>query len=115
MTCDLKKRISEDFGRKLGASVDVRRKLGKSTQDELAGLVDVDAKTVFRSERGFLMPSLKRLRVIADALDVRICDLLAATSVLPSDQAHKITNIMAGFASADQRLLLDFAGLRQKR
>ncbi|MEO7887697.1 helix-turn-helix transcriptional regulator [Polaromonas sp.] len=110
-----KREFPEDFRRKLGASIAERRKLGKLTQDELAGLVEVDAETVSRFERGISMPSLERLWVIADALDVGIGDLLAATSALPSDQARKITTIMAGLATADQRLLLDFAELLQKR
>ncbi|CAN7338607.1 helix-turn-helix domain-containing protein [Polaromonas sp. LjRoot131] len=110
-----KREFPEDLRRRLGAAIAERRKLGKLTQDELAGLVEVDAETVSRFERGISMPSLERLWVIAEALDVGMSDLLVATSTLPNDQARRLTAIMDGLAIADQRLLMDFAQLLQKR
>ena len=110
-----KREFPEDFRRRLGAAIAERRKLGKLTQDDLAGLVEVDAETVSRFERGISMPSLERLWIIADALDVGISDLLTATSTLPNDQARRLATVMEGLATADQRLLMDFAQLLQKR
>lgn len=110
-----KREFPEDFRRRLGAAIAERRKLGKLTQDDLAGMVEVDAETVSRFERGISMPSLERLWVIADALDVGVSDLLAATSTLPNDQARRLATIMEGLTAADQRLLIEFAQLLQRR
>ena len=110
-----KREFPEDFRRRLGAAIAERRKLGKLTQDDLAGLVEVDEETVSRFERGISMPSLERLWVIADALDVGMSDLLAATSTLPNDQARRLATIMEGLVTADQRLLMEFAQLLQRR
>ncbi len=111
-----KKRVfPEDFRQKLGRAIAERRKLGKLTQDDLAGLVEVDAETVSRFERGISLPSLERLWVIADALDVGMSDLLSEASTLPNDQTRKLLAVLEGLAAADQRLLMDFAQLLQKR
>ncbi len=116
--CDVrrkKRQFPEDFRRKLGGAIAERRKLGKLTQDDLAGLIEVDAETVSRFERGISLPSLERLWVIADALDVGMTDLLAVTSTLSNDQARSLATIMEGLTAADQRLLMEFAQLLQRR
>lgn len=111
-----KKRVfPEDFRKNLGRAIAERRRLLKLTQDDLASLVEVDAETVSRFERGISLPSLERLWVIADALDAGMSDLLAETSTLPNDQARKLLAVMDGLAAVDQRLLMDFAQLLQKR
>ncbi len=110
-----KKEIPENLGRRLGSAIAERRKLGKLTQNDLAGLVEVDAETVSRFERGVSLPSLERLSVIADALDVGISDLLAEASTLRGDHARRLCTILESLAVADQRLLMDFAQLLQRR
>lgn len=87
----------------------------KLTQDDLAGLIEVDAETVSRFERGVSLPSLERLWVIADMLDTGVGELLADASSLPSDKAQRLIGIMNGLAVSDQQLLMDFALLLQKR
>lgn len=111
-----KKRVfPEDFRQKLGRAIAERRKLGKLTQDDLAGLIEVDAETVSRFERGISLPSLERLWFIADALDVGVADLMVEATTLPSDQARRLATIMEELPAVDQRLLMDFAQLLQRR
>lgn len=110
-----KKPFPDDFRKKLGQAIAERRKLKKLTQDDLAGLIEVDAETVSRFERGVSLPSLERLWVIADALDAGMGELLADTSSLPSDKAQRLIGIMKDLAAPDQQLLMDFALLLQKR
>lgn len=43
---------SAELGRRLGRAIADRRKALRLTQDDLAGLVEVDAETVSRFERG---------------------------------------------------------------
>lgn len=110
-----KKPFPDDFRRKLGQAIAERRKAKKLTQDDLAGLIEVDAETVSRFERGVSLPSLERLWVIAETLNAGMGELLADASSLPSDKAQRLVGIMKDLAAPDQQLLMDFALLLQKR
>ncbi|MDO9402312.1 MAG: helix-turn-helix transcriptional regulator [Polaromonas sp.] len=106
---------TDDFRRKLGQAIADRRKSKKLTQDDLAGLIEVDAETISRFERGVSLPSLERLWVIAETLDAGMSELVAATSELPNDQVQRLAEVMKDLAVADQQLLVNFALLLQRR
>lgn len=110
-----KKLFPDDFQQKLGKAIADRRRSKKLTQDDLAGLIEVDTETVSRFERGVSLPSLKRLWVIAETVGAGMGELLAETSNLENDQVQRLAEIMKNLATADQQLLMDFALLLQKR
>lgn len=111
-----KQAISPDeLGKRLGRAIAERRKAKNLTQDDLAGLVEVDAETISRFERGTSMPSIQRLMVIAEALGAGIGDILSATSHLASDRAQELAAVLQKLEERDQELLLDFAQLLQGR
>jgi len=105
----------EDFWKRLGREIAERRKACGFTQDEVAGLVNVDAETISRIERGAVSPSVERLFEIAAALGVGIADLLIEASPLAADRAHQVAAAMASLTDRDQKLLVDFVGLLRNR
>lgn len=106
---------TEDFGKKLGLAISTRRKAKGMTQDDLAGVLGVDAETISRFERGTAAPSLERLFYLAQALGTGIGELLSETSLLPSDQAAQLVRSFLGLSKADQKLLLEFVQLLERR
>ncbi|HEY5581029.1 MAG TPA: helix-turn-helix domain-containing protein [Rhodoferax sp.] len=104
-----------DIGKTLGRVIAVRRKALALSQDNLAGLIDVDAETIFRFERGTVLPSLQRLWCVAEALQTGLGDRLSQASQLPNDQAQKLVATMRELSGPDQQLLLDFANLLRNR
>lgn len=105
----------DDLGKRLGRAIAKKRKAKALTQDDLAGMVEVDAETISRFERGTVLPSLQRLLVIADALGVGVGELLSEASPLVNDRAHSLAAAMAELSEQDQRLLLDFVRLLRDR
>ena len=105
----------ESLANKLGAFIAAGRKALGMTQEEFAGVIEVEPVTVSRFERGLTTPSLQRLLVIAEALGVSVGELFAEASPLASDRARKIAAAMESLDERDQRLLMDFALLLQKR
>lgn len=105
----------DELGRDLGRAISERRKALKLTQDDLAGVVDVDAETISRIERGSTLPSLRRLLTIADALGAGVGELLGEASPLATDRARALTEAMSELDERDQQLLLDFTKLLQSR
>ena len=77
----------DDMGKRLGRAIAERRKALGFSQDDLAGMIEVDAETISRFERGAVLPSLQRLWRVAEALETGMGDLLSEASDLPSDQA----------------------------
>lgn len=112
-----KKKVTnpDELGKRLGKAIAERRKERKLTQDDLAGIVEVDAETISRFERGMTLPSLQRLLVIADALDAGVGELLSEASTLPCDRAQQLVAAMQTLNERDRELLIDFAALLQKR
>jgi transcriptional regulator with XRE-family HTH domain len=102
-------------GRRLGHAVASRRKALGLTQDDLAGIVEVDAETISRIERGAVVPSLQRLAMIAGALHAGIGELLSEASPLPSDRVHQLVSRFDSLKEDDRALLLDFAELLARR
>ena len=111
------KRVKDqnEIGSALGRAIAVRRKALSLTQDDLAGLVEVDAETISRFERGAVLPSLQRLCRVAEALNVGLGDLLPQASTLPGDQAQKLTGALHALNKSDRQLLVDFANLLRNR
>lgn len=105
----------ETLGKMLGQAIAKWRKARGLTQDDLAGFVEVDPVTVSRFERGTSVPSLQRLFVIAQALDVSVGELLAEASPLPGDSAPRLAILLKGLKATDQQLLMSIADLLQKR
>lgn len=117
MPKQLKQQQTQELSQSLGRAIARRRKECGYTQDELAGMVNVDTETISRFERGAVMPSLERLDKVAIALEVGLVDLLGQASKRHSDQARRLVELMAALSAADRTLLISFAEqmVEQKR
>ncbi len=104
-----------DIGKTLGRAIAARRKALAFSQNDLAGMIEVDAETISRFERGTVLPSLRRLWRVAEVLHVSLSELLSQASQLPDDQTQKLLAIMRELGEKDQQLLLDFAHLLRNR
>ena len=112
-----KKKLSGqvDIGITLGRAIAAQRKTLGLSQNDLAGMIEVDAETISRFERGAVLPSLRRLLRVAAALQLSMVELLAQSSQLPEDQRQKLLMAMQDVNEKDQQLLLDFANLLRNR
>lgn len=104
-----------DIGKTLGQAIAVRRKALAFSQNDLAGMIEVDAETISRFERGTVLPSLRRLWRVAEALQVSLSELLSQASQLPEDQTQKLVATLGELSEKDRQLLLDFASLLRNR
>lgn len=104
-----------EIGKRLGRAIAERRKALGFSQDDLAGMIEVDAETISRFERGAVLPSLQRLWRVAEALQTGMGDLLSEASELPSDQARKLAATLQELDVKDRQFLLDFANLLRAR
>lgn len=66
----------QDWPRTFGTRVRRQRKLRRLTQEQLAFEADIDLTYVGGIERGQRNPTLIVMSRIAEALQVRLCDLL---------------------------------------
>lgn len=113
---DKKKLSGEvDIGITLGRAIATQRKALGFSQNDLAGMIEVDAETISRFERGAVLPSLRRLLRVAAALQVSLVALLSQNRQLPDDQRQKLLMMMQDVNEKDQQLLLDFANLLRNR
>jgi transcriptional regulator with XRE-family HTH domain len=103
------------MGKKLGAAIAKRRRELGLTQDNLASLVEVDAETISRMERGTTLPSLNRLFVIAQALQTSAGELLSEASPLASDRARVLGELLEKLEPWDQEVVLELAKLLQEK
>jgi transcriptional regulator with XRE-family HTH domain len=103
----------DELGKKLGSAIAKRRKELGLTQDDLAGLVEVDAETISRMERGTTLPSLNRLFVIAQALETDAGELLSHASPIASDRMRVLADILETLDPLDQEVVLELAKLLQ--
>jgi len=106
---------STNLGKELGRAIAARRKDLALNQNDLAGLIEVDAETISRFERGTVLPSLQRLYHLAGVLQIGLGELLSQASTLPQDKTQTLVTIMNGLNENDQQLLLDFAALLRRR
>ena len=93
----------------LGSHVSELRKQKNLTQAQLAELIQVEPETVSRLERGVAAPSIQRLVILAQALDVSVSRLLTASSPLPSDKVVLLERELKLMSPTDQDLVLDVA------
>lgn len=112
-----KKRAADqdDIGKNLGKAIAIRRKALALNQNDLAGMIEVDAETISRFERGAALPSLRRLWRVAEALQVNLGELLSEASTLPDDQTERLVVAMRELDARDRQLLLSFADLLRNR
>jgi len=104
-----------DIGKTLSRAIAARRKTLAFSQNDLAGMIEVDAETISRFERGTVLPSLRRRWSVAEALQVSLSELLSQASQLSEDQTQKLVTAMRELSEKDQQLLLDFASLLRNR
>lgn len=93
----------EEFARRLGTAIrDARQRLD-FTQATLAERIGTDPETVSRFERGKAMPSLARLLSIAEALSVRVGDLLGSASPRETDEWDALHRTYAELPEPNRR------------
>lgn len=95
------------LGKRLGLRVSERRKVLNWTQDQLAAMLEVDAETISRFERGATVPSLVTLDRLARILKVSVADLLSDVSASPSDQAIRVSAWLESLPAEDSDFVLD--------
>jgi len=105
------KKISEKIGRHIAQC-----RLAKGmTQATLAKIVGVKKETISRLETAFTAPSLGRLSMICDALDLALGDLLVIGSVQPSDEVKALVASLRDLSPQRRALVLrtatELAGL----
>ena len=100
----------------LGGFIHSQRKLANLSLRQLADLTSLSNPYLSQVERGLHQPSVRVLRLLADALDVSAETLLAQAGLLDPDRAAASPNPTAGGAPgtdaesairADQRLTDD--------
>jgi transcriptional regulator with XRE-family HTH domain len=94
---------------RLGEFIRAQRKMMELSQRELAKLMEVSDPYVSQLERGMHEPSVRVLRSLAGALNVRAETLLAYAGLLDPDQAHSsvVESIQADpHLTADQKTTL---------
>ena len=93
--------------KRLGLRVSERRKVLNWTQDQLAAMLEVDAETISRFERGATVPSLVTLGRLARILKVSVADLLSDACASPSDQAIRVSAWLESLPAEDSDFVLD--------
>ena len=94
----------EDFDRSaLGEFIRSQRRLAQLSQRELARLADLSNPYVSQLERGHHDPSIRVLRAIAEALNIRADTILAYAGWLQGDEDEETERL-----SADRAILADY-------
>ena len=104
-----------DLGKALGRVIAQKRKSMSLSQNELATIIEVDAETISRFERGAVVPSLLRLNALAKAMDVSLGTLLSQSSQFADDQTNELLLTMRNLDSSDRKLLMDVSQLLLQR
>ena len=104
-----------DLGKALGRVIAQKRKSMSLSQNELATIIEVDAETISRFERGAVVPSLLRLNALAKAMDVSLGTLLSQSSQFADDQTNELLLTMRNLDSRDRKLLMDVSQLMLQR
>ena len=101
-----------DLGKALGRVIAQKRKSMSLSQNEL---IDVDAETISRCERGAGVPSLLRLNALAKAMDVSLGTLLSQSSQFADDQTNELLLTMRNLDPSDRKMLMDISQLMLQR
>ena len=104
-----------DLGKALGRVIAQKRKSMSLSQNDLAGMIDVDAETISRFERGAVVPSLLRLNALAKAMDVSLGTLLSQSSQFADDQTNELLLTMRTLDPSDRKMLMDISQLMLHR
>jgi len=104
-----------DLGKALGRVIAQKRKSMSLSQNDLAGMIDVDAETISRFERGAVVPSLLRLNALAKAMDVSLGTLLSQSSQFADDQTNELLLTMRTLDPSDRKMLMDISQLMLQR
>ena len=104
-----------DLGKALGRVIAQKRKSMSLSQNELAGMIDVDAETISRFERGAVVPSLLRLNALAKAMDLSLGTLLSQSSQFADDQTNELLLTMRNLDPSDRKMLMDISQLMLQR
>lgn len=104
-----------DIGKALGRVIAQKRKSMSLSQNELATMIDVDAETISRFERGAVVPSLLRLNALAKAMGISLGTLLSQSSQFADDQTNELLLTMRNLDSNDRQLLMDISQLMLQR
>ncbi|MFT3819062.1 MAG: helix-turn-helix transcriptional regulator [Rubrivivax sp.] len=91
---------------RLGSALRDARLAKAMTQGQLAEAVETDPETISRFERGATLPSLARLLVLAEALDVTVASLLGSASSRPADEWEALRTAMLRLKGGDRALAL---------
>ncbi len=95
------------LGRRLGAQIALRRRAHQLSQDQLAEQLGVATETISRFERGATLPSLVTVQRLAEALGVRISDLLGESSVATDDQVDVMLSWMRPLDKEGRSFVMD--------
>jgi transcriptional regulator with XRE-family HTH domain len=94
--------LSVSIGMALGPRIATRRKALGMTQNDLAAKLNVEVETISRFERGFVLPSLKRLAFLAEVLQIGLPDLLTGVSPHTGEQAKALSDTLSVLAKEDR-------------
>ncbi|GGC96682.1 helix-turn-helix domain-containing protein [Undibacterium terreum] len=107
----VKKRKPSELIPRVGKNVAAQRKMLGLTQDQFAGLVDVEVETISRIERGATAPSLALLEEIAVQLEIPIAELLDSGPVKRISEAEIVSNLVGKMKPKDRSFVVDFVRL----
>ncbi|MCL2545745.1 MAG: helix-turn-helix domain-containing protein [Oscillospiraceae bacterium] len=71
---------------------DARKAAGFSTQEQLANYIKVSRSTIAKLEAGICVPRWKTLKLIANALNCSVDDLLSDTANQEDEIKSKVAN-----------------------
>jgi transcriptional regulator with XRE-family HTH domain len=94
--------LSISIGMALGPRIAERRKSLGMTQNDLAAKLNVEVETISRFERGFVLPSLKRLAFLAEILQTGLPDLLTGVSPHAGAQAKVLNDTLTILDNEDR-------------
>jgi len=94
------KQLRQQLGRELRRA----RLALQLTQAEVAERVETDPETISRLERGTSLPSLTRLLVLAETLNVTVASLLGRASPRTTDELDELQRSFARLSEEDRQL-----------
>jgi len=99
------RRINEEIGKRLA---EYRKKAGLS-QAQLGEMLGLEKESVSRIESGKIAPSLSRLVMFCESLDVSFEELLINASPHPTDEARALIASLQGLSLRQRQIVLQTA------
>lgn len=103
-----KKASHRYLSKALGKYIAEKRKERFLTQAQLAEMIGIETVSLSRIETGSALPSLVRLKDLAEALNVTIIELIGASAVSVKVQATEIEQHLEVLSPQDRLLMLDW-------